>query len=454
MHSGVTAVLDIGKTNSKVLAFDTALNLVATCDTASISDGAHLDTTHGWAFIQASLKTIAKRFRLSAIVPTTHGATFAVMGKSGLAHPIIDYEQPIPADISADYDRLRPDFAESFSPALPLGLNAGRQLFALDRSIPGLFENARALIAYPQYWAWKLGGDLALDVSSLGCHTDLWAPLKGGPSSLSTTMGWDRLLPPASPAWTVLGEAGPALGLPGPCRILTGIHDSNAALLRYIAGSREPFALVSTGTWFVCFNPEGDLSGLPAGRDTLANVDALGRPVSSARFMGGREYAAIAGLDGQAGIEELRAVVATGLFALPCFAAGGPFVGARGVVRGAPSGQAQLTALAELYCALMTCECLALTGPVRKLYVDGPFATHPLYLGALATLLPETRILAAQDRHGTGIGAALLAHWPSEAGLLPDYALAAQGIPALDLDLGPYQQTWRGMVAERMISGG
>lgn len=453
MHSGATAVLDIGKTNSKVLAFDTDLYLVASYETSSLSDGVHLDTAHGWAFIQASLKTIAKRFRLSAIVPTTHGAAFAVMGKSGLAHPITDYEQPIPEAISADYDRLRPDFAESFSPDLPLGLNAGRQLFALDRSIPGLFEGARALIAYPQYWAWKLGGELALEVSSFGCHTDMWAPLKGGPSSLSAAMGWDRLLPPASPAWTVLGEAGPALGLPGPCRILTGIHDSNAALVRYIAGSREPFAVVSTGTWFVCFNTEGDLSGLPAGRDTLANIDVLGRPVASARFMGGREYAAIAGLDGQAGLADLRAVVARKLFALPSFAAGGPFAGGRGSIRGTPSGQAQVTALAELYCALMTCECLAVTGPVRKLYVDGPFASHPIYLGALATLLPGTRVLAAQDRHGTGIGAALLAHWPSEAGQLPDYALAAQDIPALDLDLGSYQQAWRRMVTEQTASG-
>lgn len=454
MHSAVTAVLDIGKTNSKVLAFGADFNLVASHDTSSISNGTHLDTEHGWEFILASLKTIAKRFRISAIVPTTHGATFAVMDKSGLAHPIIDYEQPIPEAISASYDRLRPEFAESFSPVLPLGLNAGRQLFALDRSTPGLFERARALIAYPQYWAWKLGGKLALDVSSLGCHTDLWAPLKGGPASLCATMEWDRLLPPVKPAWATLGEAGPALGLPGPCRILTGIHDSNAALLRYIAGSREPFALVSTGTWFVCFNPEGDLSGLPARRDTLANVDVLGRPVASARFMGGREYAAIAGLDGQAEIEDLRAVVAAGLFALPSFAAGGPFVGACGTVRGTPSGRAQITALAELYCALMTCECLALTGPVRKLYVDGPFATHPLYLGALATLLPQTRVLAAQDRHGTGIGAALLAHWPSEAGRLPDYALAAQDIPPLDLDLAPYQRAWRALVAERTASGG
>jgi sugar (pentulose or hexulose) kinase len=454
MTSGVTAVLDIGKTNSKVLAFDHDLNLVASYGMASISDGRRLDTQRSWEFILASLKRVAARFDLSAIVPTTHGAAFAVMGESGLAHGIVDYEESVPDTISAEYDAVRPDFAESFSPNLPFGLNAGRQLFALDRSMPGLLDEARALIAYPQYWAWKLSGELASEVSSLGCHTDLWAPLKGQPSSLSAAMGWDRLLPPVAPAWQTLGEVAPALGLPGSCRVLAGLHDSNAALLRYIAGSREPFALVSTGTWFVCFNPEGHVPSLPAGRDTLANVDVFGRPVASARFMGGREYAGLAGLDGQANLEDLRAVAAAGIFALPSFAAGGPFGGHRGTVRGTPSGQAQKAALAALYCALMTCECLALTGPVRKLYVDGPFATNPLYLGALATLLPEVRVLASHDQHGTGVGAALLAHWPSELGRLPDYALAAQDVSALDLNLGPYQQAWREMIAERTASGG
>lgn len=453
MTSGVTAVLDIGKTNSKILAVDHDLNVVATHGMASISDGGRLDTMRGWEFILASLKQVAMRFDLSAIVPTTHGAAFAIMGEGGLAHGIVDYEQPVPDTVSAEYDVLRPDFTESFSPNLPLGLNAGRQLFALDRSTPRIFDKARALIAYPQYWAWKLSGELVSEVSSLGCHTDLWAPLKAGPSSLSGAMGWDRLFPPIAPAWATLGEVAPALGLPAGCRILAGAHDSNAAFLRYLAGSREPFALVSTGTWFVCFNTQGNVPGLSAERDTLANVDVLGQPVASARFMGGREYAALADFGGQASLEDLRAVVAAQIFALPSFAAGGPFGGRSGSIRGTPSGPPQDAALAALYCALMTCESLALTGPVSKLYVDGPFATNPLYLGALATLLPEARILASQDQHGTGVGAALLAHWPSEAGQLPDYALAAREIAALDLDLEGYRRRWRGMIAEGPASG-
>ena len=48
--------------------------------------------------------------------------------------------------------------------------------------------------------------------------------------------------------------------------------------------------MVSTGTWVVIFAVGGDLDHLDPKRDTLANVDALGRAVPSARFMGGREF--------------------------------------------------------------------------------------------------------------------------------------------------------------------
>ncbi len=55
-------------------------------------------------------------------------------------------------------------------------------------------------------------------------------------------------------------------------------------------GSRAALSVVSTGTWVVSFAVGGDLEGLDPKRDTLANVDAYGRAVPSARYMGGREF--------------------------------------------------------------------------------------------------------------------------------------------------------------------
>nr|WP_199178698.1 hypothetical protein [Acidimangrovimonas sediminis] len=86
---------------------------------------------------------------------------------------------------------------------------------------------------------------------------------------------------------------GPWPGTPVNC----GIHDSNASLLPYLKGHEAPFAVVSTGTWVIAMAIGGRMSrnigNLDEARDTLVNVNALGAPVPSARFMGGREYEAL-----------------------------------------------------------------------------------------------------------------------------------------------------------------
>lgn len=51
-----------------------------------------------------------------------------------------------------------------------------------------------------------------------------------------------------------------------------------------------PFAVVSTGTWVVSMAVGADRVAPDPGRDLLVNVNGLGQPVPSARFMGGREY--------------------------------------------------------------------------------------------------------------------------------------------------------------------
>ena len=61
----------------------------------------------------------------------------------------------------------------------------------------------------------------------------------------------------------------------------------------------------------------------------LANVDVRGEPVPTARFMGGREFAVLAGeTPAEAGEADVAGVVASGALALPAFSdQGGPFAG-------------------------------------------------------------------------------------------------------------------------------
>ena len=67
-----------------------------------------------------------------------------------------------------------------------------------------------------------------------------------------------------------------------------GIHDSNASYLCYRVGrpAGQPFAVVSSGTWTVIMAHGSDLARLRENRDMLANVDAFGVPVATARFTG------------------------------------------------------------------------------------------------------------------------------------------------------------------------
>ena len=73
--------------------------------------------------------------------------------------------------------------------------------------------------------------------------------------------------------------------------VFCGIHDSNASLLPHVLTRPAPFSVVSTGTWVVIMAIGARKVALDEARDTLINVNALGDPVPSARFMGGRAFA-------------------------------------------------------------------------------------------------------------------------------------------------------------------
>ena len=226
--------------------------------------------------------------------------------------------------------------------------------------------------------------------------------------------------------------------------MLCGIHDSNAAYLGYLAGARLPFAVVSTGTWVVCFNGQGDPANLDPARDTLVNVDARGRPVAYARFMGGREYATIAG-DAAPTEAELARIVARRAMALPSFAeTGGPFPGHQGRVVGTLDTPGARASAATLYLALMTRETLRLTGPVTRIYIDGALVANPLYAALVATLMPENEIFVSPRTDGAASGASILARWSDDAP--PTTTLEARRVMPLGIDLDAYAAEWRAAI--------
>jgi sugar (pentulose or hexulose) kinase len=444
--SQTVAVLDIGKTNAKLALFHQGRLLGEKSAPNRVLPGPpypHEDVDGAWAFFLGALSEAGRVHKISALVPTAHGAAGALIGTSGLAAPVMDYEFPGIEQIEPDYARIRPPFSESLSPKVPAGLNLGRQLAYQKWRCPDLFAKANHFVAYPQYWAWRLTGVAASEVTSFGSHTDLWAPRRGDVSSLVKALGVERLLPPLRRAFDPLGPIKPEIagitGLAPETQVFCGVHDSNAALLPYLVSRQAPFTVLSTGTWVILLCVGLSLDQLDPRDDTLANVDALGRPTACGRFMGGREYAVIAGGGGNPDLAAIERVIASGAIALPCFSGqGGPYATTQGVIRGDVAA-GDRPALATLYCALVSDLMLLRMGATSgDLIIEGAFAGNLAFCQALGALRPKQRVFAAEDAAGTARGAAMLAHWP------PAYPIAAPTpVPAASIaGLDAYREAW------------
>jgi sugar (pentulose or hexulose) kinase len=449
--NGAVAVLDVGKTNVKVALFDGETLIFEKSTASRVAPGPpypHEDVEAAWSFALAALGEANRAAKIEAIVPTGHGAAGALIDEKGLAAPVMDYEFAGVEAIETDYAKLRPPFSESLSPKVSAGLNLGRQVAYQKWRCPELFAKAKYFVAYPQYWAWRLSGVAACEVTSFGSHTDLWAPREKRFSSLAATLDLLPLLPPLRRAFDRLGPVKPeiaaATGLDPTTDVICGIHDSNASLLPYLVSRQAPFTVLSTGTWVILMSVGLSLDKLDPRDDTLANVDALGRPIACGRFMGGREYAAIAGDGKNPDLADLERVIAAGVLALPCFSGqGGPFAAVKGEIRGA-FATADRSALATLYSALMSDLMLTRMGAATgDLIVEGSFAANAAFCQTLGALRSGQNVFAALDAAGTARGAALLADWPPRRMLAAPSAVP----PASIAGLAVYRDAWGAEVA-------
>ncbi len=451
------AVIDIGKTNVKIHVIDENFRNRFRRSRANrvIEQGIypHFDTHALWRWIRSTLSDIANDFQIDAISITTHGATAALVhvdaGESGLVLPVMDYEFE-GVESESDYESVRPPFSQTFSPCLPGGLNLGRQLFWQQRYCERAFASAQYILPYPQYWAWRLTGVAVSEVTSWGCHTDMWAPSERAYSSLVDRMGIREKLPPLVSADTMIGTVSEGIveqtGLPKDCKVFAGVHDSNASYLRYLTrGNDAPFTVVSTGTWVISFSSRTPLGSLSESQDMLANVDINGNAVACARFMGGREFEAICRRTGSKpedgfDMSDVQRLIDDGVMALPDFSDGsGPFGGRRPEIRGkAANGPA----LASLYCALMQDYELDILDSQGDLIVEGAWLRNALLCELLAQLRPQQTVYLSTDETGTVNGAAQLAFGMSNGFPLSDLAIASSAVRTLQ-GLDEYRIEWR-----------
>ncbi|MFD0979585.1 FGGY-family carbohydrate kinase [Tropicimonas aquimaris] len=459
------AVIDIGKTNAKLALVD--MDALAEIDVRTtpnvVHEGPpypHFDIDRLWAFILEGLAGFHETHGIDAISVTTHGASVALLDQiGGLAAPVLDYEFSGPDDFSDAYEAIRPKFERTGAPRLPMGLNAGAQLHWLLNSQPRLRERINKVVTYPQFWVARLTGIACTEVTSLGCHTDLWEPEAGRFSTLPEQLGLsDKMAPvrvPTDKVGAVVPMLARATGLAEGTPVFCGIHDSNASLYPHLLALDAPFSVLSTGTWVIAMAVGGHATQLDPSRDTLINVNALGQPVPSARFMGGREYELL--MQGQPVTptpEDLDTVLSRGAMLLPSVVSeSGPFQGRRHewTVPEDALSPGERAAVISLYLAMMAETCLGMIGAGGQTLTEGPFSRNRLFLDMLAVATGRPVLLPGGSATGTSIGAALLTRGPgatlsekpgSHAPLEKRQAQALQ----------TYAETWRMACAEPLAT--
>ncbi|NIB43415.1 hypothetical protein HBA55_27650 [Pseudomaricurvus alkylphenolicus] len=464
------AILDIGKTHIKLHLKSSLTDTLHARVRANhvLADGPypHYDTSAIWEWLLEGLRNWSKLYAIDAIVITTHGATAALINRKqptgdGLVLPVMDYEFDGVDNLQDEYDQARPQFTETASPRLPAGLNLGKQLFWMQCHFEDEFQRATDILTYPQYWAWRLCGNRCSEVTSLGCHTDLWDPHHRQWSSLVHNEGWRRLLPPLKAASDTLGPISDGVskltGLPPNCQVFTGIHDSNASYYRYKAALKQhTFTVLSTGTWCIAMNSaklsDAEPYRLDEQRDMLMNVDADGDPIVCSRFMAGREAELLCqhlngSIDEPYDLSHITRLIRQGSYCFPSWVTGtGPFPQHRGRVGGWPPGSLPVSAMISLYLALMIDLQLDLVHASNTIVLEGAYLRNPHLPTLLASLRPQQPLLTSHDLTGTVSGAYMLTQPMPEAMDLKLVSAASTTIPGLT----EYRTRWRQRLIHEM----
>ena len=448
-----TLVFDVGKTNVKfiVLNNDGSILDIRKTDNNSqlMSPYTAINVDRIWAWFKEQAKVLSKTYSIDVISISAHGASAALVDlETGeLILPVMDYEfDEFPA-LKPSYDTLRSPYFETFSPNLPGGLNLGRQLH-YQMSLLNEGERRRAsILLYPNYWAWRLTGVASTEVTSLGCHTDLWDPQNNYFSSLAKTVGLADKFPPMIEAWkpvgTVLDRVSRETGLDTRCRVMPGVHDSNAGYVPYIdLNSEKRSTVVSTGTWVIAMSLDTPLENLKEQSDMLANVDISGQPLATARYMGGREFEEICrvtkcSVNDQCTVGDIEYEISEGNMALPSFINGcGPFPSQKGKIIGKyQNGKA----LATLYASLMLDHLLTSLRSLGDVVIEGSFAKNEQLCSLLAALRPDQKIYTNADVGGIVDGCFCLAHWDKNI-KKPDLPIVQ---PLKNIKLAQYADQWR-----------
>ncbi|MEL6924901.1 MAG: FGGY family carbohydrate kinase, partial [Bacteroidota bacterium] len=234
----------------------------------------------------------SKKYELRAINFSTYGASFVHIDRNGNpVAPLYNYLKPYPKKLLKQFHKAYGsplDFAKATaSPPLAM-LNSGLQLYWLKHCKPKTFEKIRWSLHFPQYLSYLFTGVPLSEFTSIGCHTGLWDFAKQDYHEWVYAEGIDQILPPIVPTSLSINRSFDKQKI----KIGVGIHDSSSALLPYLRADKNPFMLISTGTWSISLNPFNNkvLTSKDLKNDCLNFLRIDGKAVKAARLFLGNEY--------------------------------------------------------------------------------------------------------------------------------------------------------------------
>ena len=418
MKNLVTAVFDIGKTNKKLLLFDEqyrvvfehAENLPETTD----EDGfpcEDLERLKGFVF--KSLEQVLNHpdWEIRALNFSSYGASLVYLDENGKPlTPLYNYLKSYPEKLSeqfySDYGGREAFTAKTASPVLG-SLNSGMQLYRIKYERPELLRKIKTVLHLPQYLSYLISGKACSDITSIGCHTNLWDFEKNEYHAWLSKENLQDKLAPLAPSNSIFKvrfkdhhfDAG------------IGLHDSSSALIPYLLSFKEPFILISTGTWCISLNPfnSSPLTSDELNSDCLCYLQYNTKPVKASRLFAGHYH--------EQQLKRITEYYGTPVSKYQEMVFDESYLS---ILNEEQSfSEIDLNTLSsdrEAYYRLMTdiihqqkeSTELIIDGPdVKRIFVDGGFSKNPVYMNLLAYVFPEMEVFAASMAQATALGSAL-----------------------------------------------
>lgn len=428
----VIAIFDVGKTNKKLFLFDENYKIVfektARFTETTDEDGDVCENLESLRLsLYDSLREVLNngKFLVKAVNITSYGASFVYIDEFGTAlTPLYNYLKTYPpALIKKFYDNYggEENFAHQTASPVLGNLNSGMQLYRIKQEKPVVFGKIKYALHLPQYMSYLLTGIACSDITSIGCHTNLWDFEKNNyhdwvekenvSEKLAPIFSSDKVFPSS------FGSKSFACGI--------GLHDSSSALIPYLVNFQDPFVLLSTGTWCISLNPfnKTPLTSTELKNDCLCYLTFKGNTVKASRLFAGNEH------------EQQVKRIADYFSTNPSGYKSVEFN--IDIIKKLNSNNDEQTAMnltesifakrnlgnyandIEAYHQLMLDivkqQCMStqliLEGnKTKRIFVDGGFSRNSIFMNLLAIHFPQMEIYAASMAEATAVGAALAIH--------------------------------------------